>query len=120
VIVTLDSMNGQAIKPGMTAEVKILVAALDDVLSVPVQSVVEHKGEFFAYVDTPVGLERRKIKVGESNETHIQVLDGLQEGDHVGLNARLRANAEFRAEDSKADLGTETPPPAGGNLTPTK
>jgi RND family efflux transporter MFP subunit len=120
VIVTVDSMNGQAIRPGMTAEVKILVAELKDVLSVPVQSVVEHKGEFFAYLDSPTGLERRKIKVGESNETHIQILDGLHEGDHVGLNARLRANAEFRDEDSKTDSDRVEPSPVDAKDKTTK
>jgi multidrug efflux pump subunit AcrA (membrane-fusion protein) len=102
VIVTVDSMNGQEIKPGMTAEVKIVVHELEDVLCAPVQAVIEHKGEFFAYVDSPHGLERRRIKVGESNETHIQVLDGLTDGDRVGLSARLLANAEFRSDPSDA------------------
>ena len=37
----------------MTAEAKVLVGELDNVLVVPVQAIAEHKGEFFAFVEKP-------------------------------------------------------------------
>ena len=100
-VVDVDDLAGQEVKPGMTAEVKILVGALQDVLCVPIQAVAEHKGEFFAYGNTPTGIQRKKVKVGESNETHIQVVDGLEPGDQVALNARKRIAAEFQVVEGK-------------------
>jgi hypothetical protein len=92
----------------MTAEVKILVGALSDVLCVPVQAVAEHKGEFFAYVSTPTGLRRKQVRVGESNETHIQIVDGLEPGDRVALNARKRIVADFQIVEGKTDDTAKT------------
>jgi RND family efflux transporter MFP subunit len=100
-IVKLDELQGQDLKPGMTAEARILVGELDNVLVVPVQAIAEHKGEFFAFVETPGGIQRRKVKTGDNNETHVQILDGLNEGEQVALDARLRASAEFKLEEDK-------------------
>jgi len=101
-VVDVDDLNGKEVKPGMTAEVKILVGELKDVLCVPIQAVAEHKGEFYAYRSTPTGIERKLVRIGEANETHIQIIDGLEPGDQVALNARKRIAAEFQTTDSKA------------------
>ena len=106
-IVTLDSIAGQELKPGMTAEARILVGELKNVLVVPVQAVAEHKGEFFAYVEEPGGFHRRKMKIGENNEKLVEILDGVKEGENVALDARVRAAAEFKNEESK-DGGEKT------------
>jgi RND family efflux transporter MFP subunit len=118
-VVVLDGLQGYDLKPSMTAEARILVGELDNVLVVPVQAVAEHKGAFYAFVDEPGGIHRRKVKTGENNETHVQILAGLKEGDQVALDARLRAAAEFKLDEGKAGsdsskLKTE------GVATPTK
>ena len=106
-IVTIDDLMGNEVKPSMTAEAEILVGELKNVLVVPVQAVAEHKGEFFAFVEEPGGLLRRKVKIGENNETQVQVLEGLKEGDSVALDARLRLAAEFKTEDAKDSKGAD-------------
>ncbi len=100
-VVNLDDLKGQEIKPGMTAEAKVLVGELDNVLLVPVQAVAEHKGEFFSFVEKGGKIELRKVKVGENNETHVQVVEGLTEGEQVALDARTRASAQFKLDDQK-------------------
>ena len=99
-VVTVEKMPEEDLKPGMTAEVKIKAGELSNVLMVPVQAVAEHKGEFFAFVDRPPVIERRKVKVGDTNEKMVQVLDGLKEGERVTLDARSRAVAEFKLDES--------------------
>ena len=65
-VVTLDDLKGHELKPGMTAEAKVLVGELDNVLVVPVQAIAEHKGEFYAFVEqagqhrAPKGEDRRE------------------------------------------------------------
>ena len=81
----------------MTAEVKIKAGELSNVLIVPVQAVAEHKGEFFAFVDRPPVIERRKVKVGDTNEKMVQVLDGLKEGERVTLDARSQGGRRVQA-----------------------
>jgi RND family efflux transporter MFP subunit len=104
-IVTLDDILGYELKPGMTAESRILVNDLKNVLVVPVQAVAEHKGDFYAFVDDPGGIKIRKVKVGENNEKLVEILDGLKEGENVALDARTRAAAEFKTDETKQTPG---------------
>jgi RND family efflux transporter MFP subunit len=108
-VVVLDELKGYDLKPSMTAEARIMVGEIDNVIVVPVQAIAEHKGEFYAFVDEPGGIHRRKVKTGENNETHVQVLDGLKEGEQVALDARLRAAAEFKLEESKTGSDPSKP-----------
>ncbi|HVC97309.1 MAG TPA: HlyD family efflux transporter periplasmic adaptor subunit [Pirellulales bacterium] len=86
-IVTIDGRPGD-LKPGMTAEVEILVAEKKDVLSVPVQAVVEQGRKFYAWVKAGAKPEKRTVVLGATNDTFIEIKDGLLEGDLVLLNPR--------------------------------
>ncbi len=90
------------LRPGMTAEVKILIKTVADALTVPVQAVTEVDGKHVSYVVTAGGIERRLVEVGDSNEKLIQVKTGLSEGDQVALDARVRAAAELRQGEKKS------------------
>ena len=102
-VVKLEDLKNQEIKPGMTAEAKVLVGVLENVLVVPVQAIAEHKGEFFAFVQKAGNITLEKVKIGENNETHVQILEGLVEGDRVALDSRLRAAAFFKLDDEKQE-----------------
>ncbi len=106
-IVKLDDLKSQEIKPGMTAEAKVLVGVLENVLVVPVQAIAEHKGEFFAFSFKNAKINLQKVKIGENNETHVQIVEGLVEGDRVALDARLRAASEFKLDDQKTGVLTK-------------
>jgi HlyD family secretion protein len=123
-VVTIDDLPTEAgLRPGMTAEVKILVKTIPDALTVPVSAVTESGGKHVCYVVTPSGVERREVKVGEGNEQLVQVLEGLAEGEQVVLDARVRAAAELKAaggtsvenQQSKDETPpADDPPPPGG------
>ena len=102
-IVTLDDLAGQDLKPGMTAESRIVVRELKDVLVVPLQAVTERDGEFYAFVDEPAGIEPRKLRIGESNESMIEILEGLAEGESVALDARRRGESDAGIDDPQDD-----------------
>ena len=72
--------------PGMSAEVEILIASYKNVLTIPVASVVESDDEFYCWVQTDLGVKRRSIKLGDSNDVFTIVEAGLNEGDQVLLN----------------------------------
>ncbi|HET6880808.1 MAG TPA: HlyD family efflux transporter periplasmic adaptor subunit [Pirellulales bacterium] len=87
---TLIRIDGEPddLKPGMTAELEILVNQKKGVLQVPVQCVVERANKFHAYVKTRGGVEPRELVLGGTNDTVIEVVDGLKEGELVLLNPR--------------------------------
>ncbi|WP_233579141.1 efflux RND transporter periplasmic adaptor subunit [Tautonia sociabilis] len=91
--------NGhEGLRPGMTAEVTILIAHLDDVLSVPVQAIIEYGGEHHVWVARPDGtFENRTVTVGLSNTKYVEIKDGLEEGERVALDPRaIMTEAEKR------------------------
>ena len=89
---SIDDMPSDAgLKPGMTAEVKILIGAVSDALSVPVTGITEYENQKVVYVVSPAGIARRTVTVGESNEQFVEVTDGLAPGEEVALDARTRA-----------------------------
>ncbi|MFO0944433.1 MAG: TolC family protein [Planctomycetota bacterium] len=112
-VVRIDGSGEAGLKPGMTAEVKILVDHLADAISVPLLGLVEIGGKFFCFVQTKTGPEKRAVVIGKSNDTTIEIKDGLAAGDRVILNPRatiaeareaspVRASIDFAAADLKA------------------
>jgi HlyD family secretion protein len=116
----------QGLRPGMTAEVEILVAHLKNVLTLPVASIVQQRDGFYCWLDMPQGPERRPLVLGRSNDQFVEVQDGVAEGDRVLLNPRSTV-AEARAMDDIDDevdvtgrfgAPTEVPAAPRGNGPP--
>ena len=82
--ITLDEAP-KALKPGMSAQVEILVDDRPDVLQVPVSSVYVDKGYQVVYVKTARGLEVRRVDLGLSNDRNVEILAGLEAGETVYL-----------------------------------
>ncbi|MBI1309729.1 HlyD family efflux transporter periplasmic adaptor subunit [bacterium] len=102
---TLVRVDGDAsgLRPGMTAEVEILIADLRDVLTVPVSAVIPSRGQYHCYVMTPQGPVKRQLLLGMTNDKMVEVKDGVAEGEHVILNPRnLQQESETVGAD-KAD-----------------
>lgn len=87
-LVTIDGTPRQ-IKPGLTANVAIHVDNKDDVLMVPVQSVMPYGDEYFCMVRKDVDeIEPRKVDLGPSNNRFVVVNEGLQAGEFVSMSPR--------------------------------
>ena len=79
------------IKPGMSADVEILVSTLPSVLSVPSQAVIEREGKKQVFVangknikpGVQVVAKLKPIEIGETNWSFTQVTKGLNEGEFV-------------------------------------
>lgn len=109
-VVTVDDLPADGgLRPGMTAEVKILVKTVQDAVTVPVQAVTESDGKHVCYIVSAGDVQRREVKVGDSNDLLIQVAQGVRIGEQVALDARVRASAELKqGGDKKApDVGVE-------------
>ena len=84
-VVTIDE-EVTSLKPGMTAIADIHVRRLDDVLTLPVQAILQEEDATWCYVSTADGVVRRPLKLGSSNNAQVEVLEGLQPEDRVVLN----------------------------------
>src|SRR5205807_3288850 len=77
------------LRPGMSAQVEILVTELPNVLSVPVQAVLEYDNKYHIAVKSPNaknGFEWREVTVGLSNDKLVEIKKGMKAGDVVALN----------------------------------
>lgn len=83
-IIELPAEEG--LKPGMSAEVEVVMAVHEDVLTIPVAAVVETEQGDFCWVKTAERPTRRTLQLGDSNDVFIVVTAGLKEGDEVVLN----------------------------------
>ncbi|SIN74590.1 RND family efflux transporter, MFP subunit [Singulisphaera sp. GP187] len=96
--VTID--NGlPGLRPGMTAQVDILVAQIDNVLSVPVVAILEYQGKDHVAVKRGDGTyDWRTVAVGTSNDKLVEIREGLKSGDRVALSPLLLMSEEEKRE----------------------
>ena len=83
-IITVDTPS--ELKPGMSANVEIILAQYDDELAIPVGAIVEQDGRFYCWVKTTNGTQQREISLGDSDDQFIVARTGVNEGDQVVLN----------------------------------
>ena len=84
-IITLPSIPG--LKPGMSAEVKIVIGRHKNVVTIPVTAVVETAQGAFCWIMTAEGTKRRSLELGDTNADFALVKTGLQQGDEIVLDA---------------------------------
>ena len=108
-IISLDYTPGEdvTLKPGLTAEVEIVVQERNNVLQVPFQSILTVGGERYTYVLTPEGAERRNLVTGAANDTHVEILDGVAEGEKVILNPRTHFADQIAELEGEARSAAE-------------
>lgn len=84
-IVTIDTEVSQ-IKPGMTAVCDIEIETIDDAVLVPIQSVVQRDKQTWVLTRRGDQVALREVSVGRENDSLVQILHGLEEGEQVALN----------------------------------
>ena len=94
-IVTItDKVEG--LKPGMTAISEILINKLPDVVTVPLQAVVEKDDKTYVVVkDDHEHMQPRFVELGEASDTRVSIQSGLREGESIAVNAQDLMNAVF-------------------------
>lgn len=111
-VVTIDELPAElSVKPGMTAEVDILVGVYRDVLAVPVGAVTEHFEQSYVYVVDGNNVERRSVEIGRVTHSFVEIVSGIDEGEEVALDAYNRGLDDFseaeRAIEAE-ELGAST------------
>ncbi len=85
------SKKDPRIKPGMSADIEILITTLHDVLSVPSQAVIDREGKKQAFVAAGAGLKAgakavaklKVVEIGVTNWSYTEVTKGLSAGEFI-------------------------------------
>ena len=107
---------GGRLKPGMFAEVELPTGARPRVITVPSTAVIDSGTRRVVFVQLAQGrFEPREVKLGARNDTHVEVLDGIRDGEPVVVAANFLIDAEsnLRAALGSFGSGTAAAPAAG-------
>ncbi len=104
---------GGLLKPGMFAQVELPVGARGKVITVPLSAVIDSGTRQIVLVDQGGGrFESREVKLGARSDTHVEVLDGVDDGEPVVVAANFLIDAESNLQAALGGLGSAAPPSA--------
>lgn len=89
--IAIQKADGITARSGMTAEVRIEVARLDQSLTVPVSAITQVDNQYYCFVVEDKGVSPRRLSLGMIADDLVEVTQGLEEGAQVALDARRRA-----------------------------
>jgi HlyD family secretion protein len=75
--------SGRSLKPGMFANVEVVLLEKPQTLVIPREAVIEAGSEMSVFVVEGKQAVRRPITIGYEQDRMVEVLKGLKEGDHV-------------------------------------
>ena len=96
------------LKPGMTAQVELILARLPEALTVPVASVFSEQERTFCYHVSEGKATRVPVKVGRMNDRRVQILSGLAEGDRTLLTPPASDGKTEEKSKGAAPMGPPT------------
>jgi HlyD family secretion protein len=73
------------LKPGMSAQLSVVVDKVPNALTVPVQCLFQKSGRTVVYVLHRSKFEEREVEEGRRSGERILVVKGMQAGEHVAL-----------------------------------
>jgi HlyD family secretion protein len=82
--IALDQLDPRQ-RPGMTAQITIIVERIPDVLIIPVHATFQKGGETFAYVWDGSKFRQHLVEVRKRSGDRVVIGKGLQTGDRVAL-----------------------------------
>lgn len=83
-LIDIDEQD-ERLKPGMSAEIEIVLETVPDALSLPLNAVFAREGRFVVYQLAAGDFEEVEVELGPQNATSAVVASGLQAGDIVAL-----------------------------------
>ncbi len=104
------------LRPGLTAQVEILIDSRPDVVQVPLTAVLALGDRQVGFVLTDKGAERRDLTVGFKNQSHVEIKTGVTAGELIVTNPRSQLadqigviEAELNAEKAKLQETEKVP-----------
>jgi len=124
--VSLDGTH-EFLKPGMSAQVEIIMKEVRDVLFVPIQAVVSRGGQNYCLLVKNGDFEPVRVKTGDYNDSFIVITEGLADGDVILVkpiggewqDLKIESRRPTPAQPKSAPAGKPTSPGEGrGRPTP--
>lgn len=113
VIVSFDeNIDDLGLKPGMGAQVELVLAHLTDVLTLPIAAVFTEQEKTYCYRVEGETASPVVVQIGKMNNKKVQILSGLAEGDRVLLTPPAFTRDGRRKPSEKPAPAPEPPSPS--------
>lgn len=109
-----DSGFEALLRPGLLADIEIIVEKVENAVNIPTQALFEKDGAQVVYVMNQGKFETRTVKTGKRSESTIVVASGLKAGDTVALadpNAKPGSKKKGESKGGGAGPGAGMPGP---------
>jgi HlyD family secretion protein len=73
------------LKPSMRCKAEVYVGQVEDTVHVPLQAVFREGPEAIVYVPDGSRYTKRRVRLGQASSLHVEITEGLDEGDVVLL-----------------------------------
>jgi hypothetical protein len=80
-----DDQLDVLLRPGMLADVEIIVEKIPNAIHVPNQAVFERSGKAFVFIRTPERFEERPVTIARRTESTVVLSSGVNAGDVVAM-----------------------------------
>jgi hypothetical protein len=80
-----DAQLDVLLRPGMLADVEIIVEKIPNAINIPVQAVFERQNKPYVFIKSGQGFQERQILISRRTESTVVVSSGLQAGDVVAM-----------------------------------
>ena len=101
--VLLLGTEGLGLKPSMRCKAEIYVGAVEDAIYVPLQAVFREGSDAYVYVPDGSGFSQQRVDLGRASGLHVEITDGLSEGEIVLLREPKVNEIIARLSDDERD-----------------
>lgn len=99
--VTIEGTHAE-LKPGMTAQAKIVTGKIPNMVSIPLEAVFDKGDTTIVYVKKH-GWDRRAVKLGSKNSDYVIIESGVKQGEEVALRDPTAKLEDLGKETSGAE-----------------
>ncbi|MCA8996703.1 MAG: efflux RND transporter periplasmic adaptor subunit, partial [Planctomycetaceae bacterium] len=101
IIAKIENKDGR-LRPGLFARVSIPIGTHNDVCMVMAQSVLQHDGQDFLFIqEAPNRFRRKNVTVGIENETQLEILSGVAANEPVVTDGAFLLKSELLLESEE-------------------
>lgn len=101
VVAEIDT-NGGSVRPGLAVTVNVRLDARDaDRWSLPIASVIRHRGQSWVFIQTPEGFRARPVEVLAEAAQRVSVRAPLRASDRIATQGVMTLAAELAENDGR-------------------
>ncbi|MBI3679226.1 MAG: efflux RND transporter periplasmic adaptor subunit [Acidobacteria bacterium] len=104
-----DSQLDVLLRPGMLADVEIIVEKISNAIHVPNQAIFEQDNKWFVYLKAGQKFEQRFVTISRRTESTVVLGSGVQPGDIVAMADPYAKPGDRKKQESKGSASSALP-----------